>query len=104
MLEPSITTYKDQEDNDFYFFSVKEEELTYSIPLTRYQLEVLESGLDGCLYQGVLDLALEFCNIQVNERKNIVSIMFINYAPVLTFEIQKTYVINILQDIKEVLG
>jgi len=103
MLEPSIEEYRDTEDNLFYFFSIKNEDLIYSIPLTAYELTVLESGLDGCLYQGIVDITLEFCTIVVNERRNVVNIRFINYVPVMTFELQKTYAINILQDIRKVL-
>ena len=103
MLEATLTEYRDDDDNLFYLLNVEYEELTFSIPLTMYDLTILESGLDGCLYQGVTSLALEFCTITSNERRQRVSLRFINNVPILTFNLQKTYAINLLHDIRKML-
>lgn len=102
MLKPSLSKFTDHEGNNFYLFNVQDEEIKYSIPLTTSELMIMESCLGGCLYQGVEDIKLEFCNMK-SDKKNYIYITFITQVPMICFKLQRAELLNIYNKIHDIL-
>ena len=103
MLKVSVSTLVNNKEEFFYLFNITDEEITYSIPLNTEELMILDSCLEACLYQRIEDITLEICKVNINHKRNVVTLQFTNYAPMMTFRLQKAEAIEGLMQIKKLL-
>ena len=103
MLKASLSTFLDDKDQSFYLFNVDREDIRYSIPLNTSELIILESGLDGCLYQGLVNLQLEFCKFNMDKKNNYLTLSFITQVPMLSFKLQRSEAVKVLNEIKKTI-
>lgn len=103
MLKVSVSTLVNDKEEVFYLFNVIDEDVTYSIPLNVQELMVLDSCLEACLYQNIENIMLEVCRVSINHKRSMVTLQFINYAPMMTFNLQKAEAIEGLMQVKKLL-
>lgn len=103
MLRATVYKYIDEEENAFYIFEGDYEELRFGIPMTASELVVFESCLEGCLYQGVEQLQLEFCRVKNIPNRSLIEVQFFNHVPIPTFVLQKEQAVNALFLIRKYL-
>lgn len=103
MLKINIDTLVTEEEDLFYLFELTEEEITWSFPLNRTEIKILESCLEGCLYQNVEDLSLEICKVKADNTRKLIYITFINNSPIMTFKLQRSEAIIALQKIRSIV-
>lgn len=103
MLKASLSKLQNTEGQQFYLFNVDQEEIRFSIPLNSEELMILESCICGCLYQGVEDITLEFCNVRSDKKRGYIYVSFITHVPMMSFKLQRSEVTEVYTQISKAL-
>ena len=103
MLKTSVEIFNNNGEQDYYLLNIVTEEITFSIPLNTDEFLIVESCLESVLYQSIEDISLEMCSVKANKKRNMVTIRFTNYVPIMSFTLQRSEAITLLHRIKELL-
>src|SRR3989304_3370627 len=100
MLKTSVEIFNNNGEQDYYLLNIVTEEITFSIPLNTDEFLIVESCLESVLYQSIEDISLEMCSVKANKKRNMVTIRFTNYVPIMSFTLQRSEEITLLHRIK----